>query len=174
MRKLIFGGVLFSVLYFSYLFPVIADDKKLLENLIFPNAYEVVSGYDDWLGLEAISYKAKLKYPSKEVLDFCDKKLEGLGWLKKIEYTPEVGDRGWIDFIDGTKEEKPLVHKLFASWHDKNKHKIVILLLKYYSYNLSEKEKLYAKVPNTDVLNVIVQVGPYVESPKTPEEILEK
>ncbi len=166
MRKLFFGSALFLVIFLCYLLlPTIAGDKELLESLVFPEAYEVVSGYDDRLKLTAISYKVKLKYPSKEVLEFCDKKLEELGWQKKLEYTPEVGDRGWIDFIDGTREGGPLVHRLFASWHDKNRNKMVILLLKYYSYNLTRKEKLYTKAPNTDVLNVIVQVGPYVELP---------
>jgi hypothetical protein len=164
MRKLFFIIAIFLVGFFvAFYHLVIADDKELLEKLVFPEAYEVVSGYDERLGLTAISYKVKLKYPSKEVLKFCNKKLKELGWEKYILYPTKESDRNWMDFIDGTREGEPFVHQLGAYWNDKEKNKMVSLLLRYYSYNLTRKERLLTKTPNTDVLNVIVQVGPYVE-----------
>lgn len=142
-------------------------DVALLKTLVIHNAYDVVVGHDNKLGLKSIAYKVRLKYPSMEVLDFCDKKLEELDWQKKIWHTPDRGDRGWFQFIEGTMKEEPLVHQLAARWNNKEKSKLVVILLRYYSYNLTEKEKLCADVPNTDILNVIVQVGPYMEFPKS-------
>ena len=149
-------------------------DIELLKKLIVPNAYEVVVGHDNKLNLKSISYKVKSKYPSMEVLEFCDNKLETMGWQKKIESAPARGDRGWFQFIEGTMKEEPLVHQLAARWNNKEKSKLVILLLRYYSYNLTERGKLSADAPNTDILNVIIQVGPYVELPKPADGVCDK
>lgn len=154
----------------SQLLPKEDKDVELLKKLAIPNAYEVVVGHDNKLNLKAISYKVKLRYPSKEVLRFCDKKLEELGWQKMIVHTPDRGDRGWFRFIEGIMKDEPLVHQLSARWNDKDKNKMVAIVLRYYSYGLTEKEKLSTDVPNTDIMNVIIQIGPYVELPKSNNE----
>lgn len=164
MRKLFFVSFLSLVGFLCYLLqPALAKDKELLGKLVFPGAYEIVINYDEELKLTSMAYEIKQKYPSKSILEFCDSKLEELGW-DKLLYPTKEGDRKWMHFIDGITEREPLVHQLGAYWNDKEKNKMILLILRYHSYTLKPKEKLYLEVPNTDILNVIVQIGPYVES----------
>ena len=165
----------FSLIIFLSLFHLLSsssnsqfppkEEVELLKKLVFPTAYEVVTGYDNKLKITAISYKVKLKYPSKEVLEFCDRELKKIGWQEYKNPPFNKGTRIWSDFEDGTKGGIPLVHQLFALWNNKEKSKMITLSLRYYSFTLKPKEKLYLEAPNADILNVIVQIGPYAELP---------
>ncbi|MHA2218176.1 MAG: hypothetical protein ACXACY_19745 [Candidatus Hodarchaeales archaeon] len=136
--------------------------KTLLEKIIFPEAYEIGNHYDKELKITAIGYNLKIKYPSKKVLEFYDNKFNELGWEKYPSHLGE-SDRNWMDFIDGTRKGEPLVHQLGGYWHDKEKNKMATLVLRYHSIFSTNDEKLYAEEPNTDVLDVVVNISPFID-----------
>lgn len=112
---------------------------------------------------QGVSYHVKLFYPTKEVLEFYDKKLAKYGYRPYVEKYYKYADRKWQMFIDGTKEGKPNVAQLTASWIDSTGTKRANLVLRYYWYVDSSKSEV--TLGFNDDMHVDFQIMPFMKLP---------
>lgn len=117
---------------------------------VVPNAYDIRETVNKPLGTKSVFFKAKVRYPSLEVLSFYDKNLRSTGFEPFA--ADNYGDRQWHSFIDATRPGKPVVDQLIATWVDKDKTMRIIIGLRYVSVD-SKADK--------EEVEVIGQVQPF-------------
>jgi len=128
---------------------------------IYPGAMDV-KHYSLKNGLiKGVSYKVKLPYPSKDVLDFYNKEMSKRGYKPFVEEYYKYADRKWQFFEDVTKKDKLYVSQLIAYWVDSNRKRRVVLALRYY-WHLKMKEHNRSILEVEDVQHVIFQIMPFV------------
>jgi len=165
----IIGYSLFLVLIMSFSNAISNDfyhrkEKEILKELIFPGAFDVVMKDNKRLQTSALSYSIEIPYPANEILEFTEEILKKHGWMKRQQKKQSTDTNNqWEVFIDGTEEGEPVVHRWSEIWVNKEKTRMIIVVFKYYSYISNLKEKLCLKVPLNNILNIIIQIGPYVE-----------
>jgi len=146
------------------------DDEAYIIRLRYPKSYDEKTsqrGPD----IRFVEYKVRLSFPSKEVVQFYDNKLKAIGWVPFVEPNYPESDRKWQQFIDGTVEGRPLVHKIAAQWVNKHNSRMVLMVITYHSRYSNMKEKLYAIEPNNNIQEVAVQVMPfYILPPPMPDK----
>ncbi|MEW6296089.1 MAG: hypothetical protein AB1467_07445 [Candidatus Diapherotrites archaeon] len=137
-------------------------DEDYIIGLRYPQSYDVKT-YQDIPNVRDVKYKVRLPFPSKEVLLFYDNKLKDIGWLPFVQPNYPKNDRKWWQFVDFRIEGKPLVHQLTAYWVNKDRTKLVFLVIKYYSRYLNKQWNMYAgeKNPNNDIQEIALQIGPF-------------
>ncbi len=136
------------------------DDETYILGLRYPNSYAAKT-YPQRADMRGIGYNVCLSFPSKGVLRFYDDKLKEIGWVPFEQPYHHEYNREWMNYIDGTIEGHPLVHQLYAEWVDKEKIRMVVLVIRYYSFYLNREEKMYAQgEPNNDIQNVEVTIKP--------------
>lgn len=117
---------------------------------VVTNAYDIRETLNKPPGTKSVFFKAKIKYPSLEVLSFYDKNFKSMGFEPFA--ADNYGDRQWHSFIDATRPGKPIVDQLIATWVDKDKTMRIIIGLRYVSVDhKAEKEEV----------EVIGQVQPF-------------
>lgn len=138
------------------------DDAAYIIGLRYPKIYDVKT-YQDIPDVRDVKYKVRLSFPSKEVLLFYDNKLKDNSWLPFVQPNYPENDRKWWQFVDFRVEGKPLVHQLIAEWVNKDRIKMVFLVIKYHSIYLNKPWNMYAseKNPNNDIQEVAIQIGPF-------------
>ncbi|MEW6296043.1 MAG: hypothetical protein AB1467_07215 [Candidatus Diapherotrites archaeon] len=138
------------------------DDEDYIIGLRYPKSYDVKT-YGDIPNVRDVKYKVRLSFPSKEVLLFYDNKLKDIGWLPFVQPNYQESDRRWKQIVDATVEGNPLVHRLIAKWVNKDRTKLVFLVIKYSSRYLNKQWNMYAseKIPNNDIQEVALQIGPF-------------
>lgn len=135
---------------------------------IYPGAYEVEKKpFMELLPVtKIISYKVKVAYPSKEVLDFYENIFSEEGWQPFEQ--PEQGTREWEEYIDGNKEGNPHAARIGDWWADEDKQYMIFLRLRHFSKPF-EKEL-------TDEEIVTCSISPYsrtLKSAPVKEELIE-
>ena len=136
---------------------------------IYPGAINV-KHYSLKNGLiKGVSYKVKLPYPSKDVLDFYDKEMSKRGYKPFVEEYYKYVDRKWQFLEDVTKKDKLYVSQLIADWVDSNRKRRVVLVLRYY-WHLKMKEHNRSILEVEDVQHVIFQIMPFVIIPPPQNE----
>lgn len=116
---------------------VLSGNKELfpeLPFLIYNDAYSIEKDVDTAIPKKAVSYKIKIPFPAREVIDFYDKELKAIHFTK---YITVLAKADWESF--NTKNgEWERVHtapaKYTSWWVDKNKKTLIILIL-FYKYN---------------------------------------
>lgn len=132
----------------------IFNRKEILsfEFPIFLGAYDINRVQNQPPETKSISYKVKVDYKSKKVLDWYDKEFKKTGY--KNYQTSSFGKREWEEFVDATRPENPLVIQLISIWVNQNETIMVIVLLRYIPENGEE-------LPTEQF--VLCQVQPFVE-----------
>jgi hypothetical protein len=138
------------------------DDEAYIIGIRYPKSYDAKTYQNRADNIRNVLYKVRLSFPSKEVLQFYDDKLKDIGWVTFVEPAYREGDRKWRNFIDGTVEGHPLVHQLLATWANKDKSRMIVFALRYYSTKMTVKEKYHAKEPDNDIQEVILQIMPFM------------
>jgi hypothetical protein len=139
------------------------DNEDNIIGILYPKSYDVHKYKSSTNDILNVTYKVKLLYPSKDVLSYYDNKLNDIGWLSFVQ--PAFRDREWHSFIDETQRGAPLVHQLLATWVNRDKKRMIVLGLKYYSTKLNVKEKHSAKKPDNDIQEVTLQIMPFIILP---------
>jgi len=155
------------VLLVLFLYLISCKPKDSQNRLDYSRSLIKVSGamnvqYSRLNGTDQVQYKVIVQYPAKDTISELNSRLKAKGWepLKKSWLNPEIPtshERGWTNFIDGTKKPNLEVHSWHSDWINK-KEDILTFALKY-SYPVKTKSSMLE-------LNVL---GIYV-----PEELAKK
>lgn len=157
--------VLFILLYAGgarVALPCNGDESSIIE-LRYPKSYDAKTYQSITEDVRNVRYKVRLSFPSTEVLDFYDKRLKHMGWIPFIQ--PAYRAREWGHFIDGTVKGTPLVHQLLATWMNRDKSRMILLALTYYSTKYNIKEKYSTTEPDNDIQDVRLQIMPFMLLP---------
>ena len=130
---------------------------------------EEIKPYKRGGSIEGISYKLRLPYATKEVLNFYDTKMGEIGYKPFVEEYYKYADREWQLFVDATMPRKPDVAQLIASWISLSRAKRATLVLRYYWYTDDQRGPKRVLGFNDD-LNVDFHVGPFVILPPPVKE----
>jgi hypothetical protein len=137
------------------------DDESYILRLHYHTSYDIKI-YQNKPDLKTLEYKVHLRFPSKDVVNFYDDKLKEIGFVPFVDPGLSRGDRTWKKFTDGTIKGDPLVHQLHAHWTNKDHSKMLVLVIKYYSTNMTWEEKMRAKEPNNNIQEVFLHIMPYI------------
>jgi len=139
------------------------DGESSVIGLRYPKSYDAKTYQSITENVRNVRYRVRLSFPSRAVLDFYDDRLKHMGWVPFIQ--PAYRNREWGHFIDGTVQGTPLVHQLLATWMNKDKSRMILLALTYYSTKYNIKEKYSAKEPDNDIQDVRLQIMPFMLLP---------
>ena len=139
--------------------------EALIRGLRFPTAYDVRTHERQEYSTFTVSFSVHSPYPSDAVLRFYDQELQRLGWMPFAEPSYQQDYRRWDCFEDLTEPGTPLVHQLGAKWTNKEKRRMVVLVLRYSSANV-RRTGASCPPPDTDVQRVDVQLMPFVALPR--------
>ena len=140
----------------------VANDgsEDVIKGLRYPNAYKLQTQESKENNTFTISFETQLAYPSRAVLEFYERELTRLGWSSAKE------PRKWDCFEDLTIEGHPVVYQLGAKWTNRERTRMVLVVLRYYSFGVTDKEKgLGCPGPKNDMQKVYVQVMPFTLLP---------
>lgn len=139
------------------------DDESYIIGIRYPKSYDAKTYEKSSDGVVNVRYKVRLAFLSKEVLQFYDNKLKEIGWVHFTQ--PAYRDREWHTFIDGTAKRAPRIHQLLATWENKDKSRMIVFGLRYYSTKMTMKDKYSAKEPDNDIQEVLLQIMPFMILP---------
>jgi len=96
-------------------------------------------------GTDQVLYRLIKKYPAKKTISELNNRLKVKGWqpLKRDWLNPEIPtshERGWTNFIDGTKNPNLEVHSWSSNWRNE-KEDILIFSLRY-NYPVKTKSNM--------------------------------
>ncbi len=135
-------------------------DEDVVRRLRYPKAYNVQTQERKDYNTFTITFEAKLRYPSQAVLEFYGRELKRLGWRGVRE------PRRWDCFEDLTLDGRPVVYQIGAKWATRKESRMVMVILRYYSYGVTEKDKAAGcSTPSSDVQHVYVQIMPFTMVP---------
>ena len=140
------------------------DNEAVIKGMHYANAYNVGSFEKKEAGTFTIRYDVDLKYPSKAVLEYYDSELRKLGWIEFSDPNYKAGYRTWSNFEDATQKGEPLVHQLAAEWTNEKKTRMIMLVIRYISFGLSNKYDLNIE-PNNGTQHVYLQIMPFTTLP---------
>lgn len=140
------------------------DSEGRVRALRYPKAYDTHAHERKEYGTFTVSFKVRLPFPSDTVLRFYDRELRKMGWEPFAESSYENNYRRWDCFEDWSQKGNPLIHQLGAKWANKEKTRMVLLVLAYYSYGV-ERTGVECPGPQTDVQEVDLQLMPFVTLP---------
>ncbi len=135
-----------------------------IRELRYPAGFDVRTHERSEHGTFTVSFLTRLSYPSDAVLRFYDRELERLGWVPFAEPGYEQGYRRWDCFEDLTRPSHPFVHQLGAKWANREKTRMVLLVIRYLS-NKVEWKGMPCAAPDNDTQEVDVQLMPFVLLP---------
>jgi hypothetical protein len=145
------------------------DDEARIIEIQYPKSYDVKTYQDKVNGVLGVIFKVHLTFPSKEVLYFYDNKLKEIGWTPFCEPYYIENDRKWQKYImwpvEGDALKHQLKHQLLAKWVNKDKTRMLLLAIVYYSKNITKEEQINAAKPNNDLQVVILQFMPFIILP---------
>ncbi len=134
--------------------------EDIVKRLRYPNAYKLQTQEGKEDDTFTISFETKLPYPSRAVLGFYERELIRLGWSSVKE------PRKWDCFEDLTIDGHPVVYQLGAKWANRERTRVVLVVLRYYSSGVTDKEKgAGCPGPKNDVQHVYVQIRPFSLAP---------
>ena len=133
-----------SMIFMSYWNNTEGTEKRIVEELrdfelpVYPSAsgvkeYSLKGGY-----IQGVSYKANIRYPAKELLEFYEKEWAELGFDPYSEEYYDYADRNWKYLTNSKHERKSFVAQLLMSWADSTRTKRANLVLKYLWYGAAE------------------------------------
>ena len=109
-----------------------AYDKAIdIDTYVFPNG-----------SANQVFYKAKAKYPNKEVLNFY-KTTIATPWVECSE------SDNWESFGDISGDEPLFIHQILQRWVNKDKNRLLLLVIKYRSQGSESR-----KMPDNNIQNV--------------------
>lgn len=154
------------VLSFFDISLVTANDSEIyIKDLLYPKATKVRTHEHEKDDVFVKIYEVRSPYPSKKVIEFYDNELKKIGWIPFIEPYYKDSDRVWNCYVDLTINGAPLKHELVAKWVNKQKDRMVMVILTYYSYPPERKENYCNTGPDNNIQAVTVQIMPFVTLP---------
>ena len=167
------------VVVFCFFFLVLSCTEKSSQSasdysgslVILTNASNVK--YYKINGTDQVSYKLIAQYPAKDTISELNNRLKTKGWepLKNDWLNPEIPtshERGWTNFIDGTKDPNLEVHSWNSNWTNE-KEDILTFALRY-SYpvktksNMLELNVIGIYVPEELAKKTVAQINKYKKS----------
>jgi hypothetical protein len=152
-------------LSFAHLIFANNENENPLRQLRFPKGYNFKTYERKEYGAFTTTYEVKLTYPSKEIVEYYDRELKKMGWAPYADPSYAESYRKWDCFEDGTTHGSPLVHQLIAKWTDAKKSRMIMIGIRYYSYDKKRKEVCCDDGPSNDIQYVNVQIMPFVALP---------
>lgn len=140
------------------------SDEMAIRELRYPNSQQRETHEDKNDKTFTISFETRLRYPSDDVLRFYDRELQRLGWSPVADQAGKKIYRTWMCFPDATKPGVPDVHQFVAAWANRDKQRMVLLAIRYFS-NEQRGARRVCDEPNNDVQHVDVQIMPFVLLP---------
>jgi hypothetical protein len=102
-----------------------------------------------------VGYQIKVKYPAESVISFYEEKLKGLGFELYIDSKWTGGKYEWQAFGDSTNKVKPCNCQYLRDWVNKDKTRVAMLSINYYSQFVNKRYECSPK-PDNDLAYVTV------------------
>jgi hypothetical protein len=103
----------------------------------------------------AVGYHVKLKYPAESIISFYKEKLKELGYQPYLESKWTNGKYEWQVFVDERNKLAPCHYQYLADWVNKDKSRIINLVIEYRSSLLNGRYDC-AELPNNDMAQVAI------------------
>ncbi|MCP3933607.1 MAG: hypothetical protein GY705_31455 [Bacteroidetes bacterium] len=167
------------IILFCILFSVLGCGEKESQSaseysdslIIIENASNLK--YNKLQGTDQVLYKLIAQYPATEVISELNCRLKTKGWKPlKIDWLnpdiPTSHERGWTNFIDGTKNPNLEVHVWNSDWTNKDED-ILMFDLRYSYPENTKSEMLDLQVIGIYIPSSIAkkQLAPIIEYKKS-------
>jgi hypothetical protein len=107
-----------------------------------------------------VGYKVRMKYPAESIISFYQGKLKGLGFEPYKDSKWTHGKYEWQSFFNNGFKEKPCTCQYLEDWVNKDKTRIAMLAINYYSPVINKRYECGSK-PNDDLARVTIFSEPY-------------